>query len=148
MLGTPLGHDDYVEDQLLRTYADHAILLDRISVLADLQSSWALLLQCAAARATYFLRIVRPESSHQFAVMRDEGLWRCVCRLLDRPVDSVAPDIQDVCTLPLVLGGLGFRSAVRTRAPAFWASWADAVHMIHKRHPAVADQIVSSISDP
>ena len=29
------------------------------------------------------------------------------------------------------------RSAVRTRAPAFWASWADALHMIYLRHPAV-----------
>ena len=28
-----------------------------------------------------------------------------------------------VATLPLSLGGLGLRSAVRMREPAYWASW-------------------------
>ena len=79
VLGTPLGHEEFVPDQLFRIIADHAILLDRIPVLDDLQSSCALLLHCAAARATYFLRVVRPESSFQFAALHDAGLWRCVC---------------------------------------------------------------------
>ena len=41
-----------------------------------------------------------------------------------------------------------FGSPQRTGAPAFWASWADALHMIHLRHPSVADEIVSGTSDP
>ena len=42
--------------------------------------------------------------------------------------------------MPLVLGGLGLRSACRVSQPACWASWADALHVIHNRHPEVAAQ--------
>ena len=45
-------------------------------------------------------------------------------------------------TLPLVLGGLGLRSAVRTSPSAFWASWADCPHMVHQRHPAASALLV------
>ena len=60
----------------------------------------------------------------------------------------MAPAIKDQCSLPLVLGGLGLRSATRTRQSAFWGSWADALHMIHQRHPEVADRIVAGLSHP
>ena len=36
------------------------------------------------------------------------------------------------------LGGLGLRSAVRMAPAAFWASWADALHMLHERLPQLA----------
>ena len=40
-------------------------------------------------------------------------------------------------TLPLALGGMGLRSADRSRVAAHWASWADTLPMIQERHPAV-----------
>ena len=123
--GTPLGHPAYVEAQLETLAVEHQDFLDRIPLLTDLQCAWSLLLHCASARATYYIRAVRPECSSRFARRHDEGLWRCLCRLR----------IKDSCTLPQVLGGLGLRSATRTREAAFWGSWADAVHMIHERHP-------------
>ena len=42
----------------------------------------------------------RPDSSHQCVALHGAGLWRCVCRLLDVPSNSLAPAIHDVCTLP------------------------------------------------
>ena len=40
---------------------------------------------------------------------------------------------------------LGLRSAVRTRVPALWASWADCLPMILERHPAVAAQLIDQL---
>ena len=39
-------------------------------------------------------------------------------------------------------GGLGLRSAIRRSAPAYWASWADCLSMIHKRHPTTSAALV------
>ena len=54
---------------------------------------------------------------------------------------------KEVATLPLSLGGLGLRSAVRTSVPAHWASWADVLPMIRDRHPAVATTIVNAMEN-
>ena len=35
----------------------------------------------------------------------------------------------------MAMGGLGLRSEVRTSLSAFWASWADCLPMVQKRHP-------------
>ena len=138
-----------VPDEIVENLAvEHQTLLDGIPSLEDLQCGWALMLHCASARANYFIRVVRPECSHRFARLHDEGWWRCLCSLLNIPRDCVAPAIKDQCFLPLVLGGLGLRSATRTRQSAFWASWADALHMIHQRHPEVADRIVVGLPHP
>ena len=42
-------------------------------------------------------------------------------------------------------GGLGLRSAVRTAAAAYWASWGDSLGMIQQRHPAVARTLVHEL---
>ena len=51
VLGTPLGHQDLVRPHLEGTTADHQLLLGRIPLLGDLESSWLLLVHCAVARA-------------------------------------------------------------------------------------------------
>ena len=51
--------------------------------------------------------------------------------------------------LPLSLGGVGLRSAVRTSNSAFWASWAASLPMVRERQPEVADMIVAALdTDP
>ena len=45
-------------------------------------------------------------------------------------------------TLPLSMGGLGLRSATRTRAPAHWSSWVDHLPVLFSRHPDVATRLV------
>ena len=51
-----------------------------------------------------------------------------------------------MATLPMRMGGLGLRSASRLRAPAFWASWADALPMFQERLPELAAQIVRDMA--
>ena len=54
-------------------------------------------------------------------------------------IDPAAVHTRQVATLPLSLGGLGLRSAIRTKQSAYWASWADSLGMLHNRHSNVAD---------
>ena len=49
MLGTPLGHREFVEAQLRAITAEHRVLLNRIPHVGDLQCTWLLLLFCAAS---------------------------------------------------------------------------------------------------
>ena len=53
VLGTPLGHADFVRAHLDRKVEEHQELLRRIPTVPGLQSAWLLLLHCAAAKATY-----------------------------------------------------------------------------------------------
>ena len=127
VLGTPLGHEDFVAAHLHRVLRKHQTLLERIPVLQDIQSAWTLLLHSASSRANYQLRVVRPELTEQFAAGHDDGV---IC--------LISPDS---------LGGWGLRSALRTRQAAYWASWADTLSMVRGRHRAVADTMVTSLTD-
>ena len=143
VLGTPVGHPDYVAAQLEKIMEKQHTFLQRIPSIPDLQSAWLLLLHCASPRANYLLRVLPPDGVLRYAQVHDERLWQCFCRLL-----SIAPDQCDriaasSSTLPMSLGGLGLRSAARTSAPAYWASWADTLPMIHQRHPVVVEDMVS-----
>ena len=143
-LGTPLGHPDFVAKHLRSVTEQHQVLLQRFPRVRDLQSARLLLLHCASARANYFLRAVDPGSSVDFARTHDEDIWQCTCDILH--VDPVqARSVKEVASLPLVLGGLGLRSAERVRVSAFWASWADCNPTIHTRHPVVADALVRQL---
>ena len=53
ILGCLVGHHDFVQDQLSKLADRHSVLLDRISLVDDLQSAWLLLVFCAAARANF-----------------------------------------------------------------------------------------------
>ena len=82
VLGTPLGHPEYVNAQLLVTTTKHQCLLERIPAVPHIQSAWALLLHCAGARANCLLRVVRPELVQSFAERHTVGLWRCLASIL------------------------------------------------------------------
>ena len=142
VFGTPMGHPAFVAAHLERTTAEHQVLLDRIPHVPDVQSAWLLLLHCASARAHYLLRVVRPEQVQEFAGNHDTRLWACLCVILGIPPDMCDRMSHATTALPLVLGGLGLRSTVRTSPSAFWASWADCLHMVHQRHPAVSALLV------
>ena len=98
----------------------------------------SLLLFCAATRANYFLRVVQPAWSERFAAAHDENVWNCTQELLD--IEGTVRVRQSSC-LPLALGRLGLRSAIRSQNAAYWASWADSLPQIRERHPDIADQI-------
>ena len=50
ILGCPVGHPDFVQDQLFNLSDRHDVLLGRIAMVEDLQGAWLLLVYCAAAR--------------------------------------------------------------------------------------------------
>ena len=58
VLGTPVGHEDFVIAQLDALLDQHQVLLSRIPLITDVQSAWALLLHCAGGRANYILRVI------------------------------------------------------------------------------------------
>ena len=119
------------------TTADHQLLLDRIPLLGDLQSLSLLLVYCAAARADNMSRVVEPDAAREFCRRHDAAVWRCFCTFTQ--IEEWQPrDVRDTASMPLVLGGLGLRSASRTSKPAYWASWADCLSMVQRRHPHVA----------
>ena len=67
LLGTLLGHPDFVRDQLARLTTSHRVLLKCIEAVPDLQVAWLLLACCAATRANYVLRVVHPHLARAFA---------------------------------------------------------------------------------
>ena len=134
VLGTPLGHPDFVQAHLDKLTAQHQIHPGR----------WLLLVHCAAARANYIARVVAPLAAEQFCNTHDMGLWFCLCSILQIPVEQEA-DVRGAASMPLVLGGAGLRSALWVREPAHWSSWMDCLPTIHKRHPVVANQLVDEL---
>ena len=58
---------------------------------------------------------------------------------------SLEQDVRQTATMPMILGGLGLRSAVRVRQAAYWSSWADCLPMVHQRHPSVAANLVAQL---
>ena len=139
VLGAPVGHPEFVRAQMEMKQAEHQVLLDRIPALPDLQSAWALLVHCAASRANYFLRVVPPELGEEFASAHDRSLWTCLCNMMGIAEDACEATAREAASLPLALGGVGLRSARRTHPSAYWASWADSLHMVQKRHPGVEE---------
>ena len=142
ILGTPLGHPDFVARHREGLLEEQRVFLSGIPLVDDIQSAWLLLLHCANARANYQIRLVTPEGVEAYARAHDDRIWQCLCELLKW---DPAEDGREIANLPLVLGGLGLRSASRLREPAHWASWADCLVMIRQRHPDVANRLVAQL---
>ena len=108
-----------------------------------MQSAWLILFHCAGARANYLLQVMRPALVRQFAESHDAGLWRCLCQILDIPEGQCEATARIASSMPLLLGGIGLRSAVRTSLPTCWASWGDCLHMVHQTHFDIAEVLVN-----
>ena len=61
--------------------------------------------------------------------------------------EAQVTEAKTLATLPMRMGGLGFRSAERMAPSAFWASWADALPMIADRLPEVAAHVVGAVTN-
>ena len=142
ILGTPLGHFDFVQRHLQSKVESHRVLLERIPAVPDSQAAWLILLFYASARANFLLRALPPEATREFARQHDESLRMCLSELL-----SVTVDAWDIASLPLALGGVGLVSAQRGRHAASWASWGDCLEMVQKRHPDISEVVVRALRD-
>ena len=147
VLGTPLEHPVFVQHQLARVRAHQQVLLEP----HPCNSGCAISLDAPVP-------IARPPEP------RISSEW-CPPSVLPALPDLTTQHCGSVCAgcwvfhqnscegsaraasqLPLAFGGLGLRSAERTRTPAYWASWADSLSMIQQRHPSVAGTIVEQMA--
>ena len=60
----------------------------------------------------------------------------------------ISVDALSRAHLPLAMGGLGLMSASHLAIPAYWASWADAIPVLHRQAPVVAANIQHQFADP
>ena len=146
VLGTPLGHRDFVAAALIRKQDDHTLLFQRIPAVPHLQSAWLLLLLCALPRCNYLLRALPPAATATYAAAHDHAVLRCLTQLLGTSgVISSVPLPSSAAQLPLHFGGLGLRTATASRAAAHWASWADSLPVIGARHPHLLASILPAL---
>ena len=94
----------------------------------------------------FYIRTVRPDLATRFAMEHDEQIWRCFSTLLGVNPEALDAHSKASTSLPLVMGGLGLRSASRLRDAAHWGSWADKLKMVHERHRMVADVILRAMA--
>ena len=87
----------------------------------------------------------RPEMTHRFASAHDAQLWGCLCQLLD--ITTTRYDVG-YGNSALCNGGMGLRSAVCTRSPAYWACWGDCLSMMRARHPEVVTHLLAHLQNP
>ena len=137
ILGSPVGTASFVAAQADLRLQDEVAFMKEIALLPDPQSAWQLFCKCAVPRGNYWLRTLPPSLSEQYAARRDEVLWKTAVQIFG--MEAVAPEQLErgkrIAQLPARLGGLGVRSSLRCRQPAYWASWADSLEMIQKRNP-------------
>ena len=85
---------------------------------------------------------MHPSVVEGFARAHDAGLWQCLLSILHIDPAQCEATVRDAAGMPLSLEGLGLRSAIRSRVPAFWASWSDCLPMIQARNPDVAAALI------
>ena len=147
VLGSPLGSQEFIGSHTDATLRDQQHPLELLPKLPDLQCAWVLLNLCASPRSNHALSTAPPHQSTSYAEGHDASMWQCLLGVLGRDADaaqSASPMLDRarcIAQLPLRLGGLGLRSAVRGAPAAWWASWADVLGLLHARHPQFA-QIV------
>ena len=148
VLGTPVGHAEFVQAKVSERVAEEQKLLDAVCGLPDPQCAWQLLSKCSGPRASYLIGTLPPSTSREYAEEHDERLWPAAVHILGaQQVDLEAmAEGRLVARLPARLGGLGLRSAVRVAPAAYWASWADTLPMIVKRSPHQAQKILECLA--
>ena len=104
VLGTPLGHHDFVKTSLEMKNIGHQFFLDRIPLLEKVQASWLLSVSCAVARANYMTRVVEPGATRDFSERNDETLWQCLCQIMRISLNT-SEDIRLTASLLMVLDG-------------------------------------------
>eukprot|EP00969_Alexandrium_andersonii_P004631 199249-Alexandrium_andersonii.AAC.1 len=67
---------------------------------------------------------------------------KCLERILHTELPASA---REIAALPFRQGGLALWCAARTAAGAYWASWPDCISQVHKRMPAVCEQLLTEL---
>ncbi|CAK9051610.1 Retrovirus-related Pol polyprotein from type-1 retrotransposable element R2 (Retrovirus-related Pol polyprotein from type I retrotransposable element R2) [Includes: Reverse transcriptase [Durusdinium trenchii] len=146
VLGLPLGTPTYVQTELNNMRAAHQPLLNALTTLPDLQTSWLLLLYCASPRAHYALRGIRPDLTGTYATAHDAAVIACLAQLLDHQHGALPEHASHRAHLALDQGGLGLRSAHHHTAAAYWASWHYVAPIIQRKSPNLFTHITEQLT--
>ena len=148
ILSTPVGSPEFLRSLIEERLDEERKLWQAIPWVPDLQCAWQILVQCAAPRCHHYLRTVPPSASQEYAQGHDEGMMSTMDILLGGLTgnDSQKEWAHKLATLPMRFGGFAMRSAMRMSRAAYWASWADALHMIAERLPRVADHVLVELA--
>ena len=122
ILGIPIGHEDFVNRMAEERLEKERTNLEYLPKLEDLQCAWLLLIYCAVPRANHLLRVVPPDLIRSYAEKHDNLIWRTFCKITGCLEWESYMKIREVASLPMRLGGLGLRSAVRTSIGAYFAA--------------------------
>ena len=131
VLGSPLGTVEFCRAHAEKRMTVEQQFLDWIPKLPSLQIAWLLLYFCAAQRANHLIRLLPPSLSMEYAEKHDAAILHCLESLLQ--AGPLPENAKRMAVLRAINGGLGLRSARRTADAAFWAAWADALPMLHRR---------------
>ena len=91
--------------------------------------------------SSHKIRGIPPAEAAQFAAAHDDATWSCFTTLT---ANSVAVRHRTPRSGRLPIRWVAFGNEV----PAHWARCADSLRMIHRRHLAVADTMIRSLSHP
>ena len=114
-----------VPSALQKNAKEQSSLVERAIAVPDLQCAWLLLMYGCSTRANFCLRRVCSERVEDFAQQHDAGM----CRLLD--ID--ATHTRAGASMPISMGGLCMRCALRTCVAAFLFSGSNAFPMIQRQ---------------
>ena len=78
VLGTPLGHQDFVRAQLEMLSAHHHTLLARIPMVEDVSRRGCFWFTAHLLGRTMWLEVVEPQMAAAFCQRHDAGVWECL----------------------------------------------------------------------
>ena len=149
VLGTPIGHDAFVESYLHNFIADLAAQGDLLAKYAkeEPQIAFLLLHHCFSKKVNHLLRTLPPDVSeaHIIAPFNDV-LKRVVLAILNS--NELEPITWQQINLRIDSGGLGIGIDARTSYAAFAASFLSAVKAASEIYPILHGDIVDGGSIP
>ena len=125
--------------------ASDVLLLGRIPVLEYVQYNWALLLHGATARANCVSHAARSECAHRLATLHDEVVY--VCQLFGIARDQIFPAVKDMCSLPLVEGGLGLLECSSRKSHSVLGELGRCAAHDLQRHPLLLIKVFRGIGE-
>ena len=82
ILCTPVGSQEFIQEVCEERLQRERELWEAVPWVPDLQCAWQVLLQCAGPRCHHLLRTLAPESSQDYAVRHDDGMFETMETLL------------------------------------------------------------------
>ena len=136
ILGLPIGHPDWVREQLRVMAAEKAKPLSEPLLGAVSEQNQAHLVRTAiSTRLNHYARYFPTPVVGDTLSTWDGSIKSFVARQLGEEPDTIPADAWQLATLPMSMGGLGFTSLTVVKDAAFLAAWLQAIDLVVGRWP-------------